>query len=416
MTNRSSLSGANLAHRGPARRATDPAVSAHVRRSAGWALFVVLGLAGVSMGQDPPPLPDLLPGEDEVRTGEWIASDGQPAVAGRIPSDTDPVALARLAKLNDRFAKVAPLRSFRLRFDALLRGEATQEFKTELRYLDAGPGWVSGAILHEDGTVKQSSMRGPRADGGKPYYWQVLKDGQVQPLVGPEWTESREEVDGWAALCHDMLLLQQPQRMRLMRVTARQAERVGAEGLEARALRFGPKETVWFPDTAVDVDGRGQRLAERASELEWLELLTPDIRLWREKPGAGAARRVLLGIDPVLGIPELAFLSQRAEGDLLDRETTLLHLGQWGPYKGRADSAEGAATGGQGEVGGTAAKPSEYWLPLSTRVFELRRAEGAERDSAQLAFNTRSTLDLFLRSGGELGGTPPSPESFRPQE
>jgi hypothetical protein len=367
--------------------------------------MVPCGAAGVQDppgAQEPPPLPNVIPGDRTAREGPWVASDDQPAAPGRIPDGTSDAARERFGKLAGRLTSPANVRSFVLRFDLEQRTDTgTQEARrTEFRYLDEGPGWVYGAFLNKDGSVKQCQMRGPRENGGRGY-WQILKDGtEVDLRGGDDFSESRAELDGWAALCHDLLLLQQPGRLRLVRLAARTAAPAGAEGIAARALVFGDGDVVVLPDAEVAVGGQTKKLAERAAGLEWLEIVTPDIRLWRDGPGLEGLRRVLLGIDPSVGVPELALLTQRIEGRAVDAESTLMHLADWRPLDGRR------AGGGPTDSGN--------WLPHSTRLYELRPAEGPERDQARFVFKNRARLDLFLLPGGTLGGTPLEATSFRP--
>jgi hypothetical protein len=365
-------------------------------------------------GQDPPLPPSVIPGERDAQSGVWLASDGEPAAAGRIPNGTSDAARERFGKLAGRLTAKNDVRSFVLRFDLEMRTDnGTQEARrTEFRYLDEGPGWVFGAFLNDDGSVKQCQMRGPRGENGGRGYWQVLKDGtEVDLRGGDDFSESRAELDGWAALCHDLLLLQQPTRLRLVRLAAREARPAAAAGVGARALVFGDGDVVVLPDVDVALVGSTQKLAERALGLEWLEVVTPDIRLWRDGAGLEAVRRVLLGIDASTGVPELAVLTQRVEGRIVDAESTLLHLADWRPLDGRHSRGDresrGDRTGGEGTSGGS-------WLPHSTRLFELREAEGPERELAPVVFKNRARLDLFLLAGGVIGGPPPKASTFRP--
>jgi len=385
-------------------------------------------------GQEPPPLPaDVIPGGRSAQSGVWLASDGEPAAAGRIPDGTSDAARERYGKLVGRLTTKDEVRSFALRFDLETRtdsGTPQEARRTEFRYLDEGPGWVYGAFLNPDGSVKQCQMRGPRENGARGY-WQVLKDGtQVDLRGGDDFSESRAELDGWAALCHDLLLLQQPTRLRLVRLEARAARAAGATGVEARALVFGEGDVVVLPDADVTPTGRTQKLAERALMLEWLEVVTPDIRLWRDGAGVEAQRRVLFGIDPSTGVPEFAVLTQRVDGRIVDAQSTLLHLADWRPLEsgrskgGRSKGAgakgagaKGAGAKGAGANGDGANGDGENggsWLPHSTRMFEVREAEGPERELAPVVFKNGARLDLFLLPDGSIGGPPPKASTFRP--
>lgn len=365
-------------------------------------------VARAQAGQEPPLPPGVNPGERGGQRGEWLASDGEPAAAGRIPNGTSDAARARYGKLAGRLTAKDEVRSFSLRFDLEARtdsGAPQEARRTEFRYLDEGPGWVYGAFLNPDGSVKQCQMRGPRDENGARGYWQVLKDGtEVDLRGGDDFSESRAELDGWAALCHDLLLLQQPTRLRLVRLEARTARLAGDKGIEARALVFGEGDVVVLPDTDVTPTGRTQKLAERAVTLEWLEVVTPDIRLWRDGAGVEAQRRVLLGIDPSTGVPEFAVLTQRVEGRIVDADATLLHLADWRPLD---SGKKGGRANADGADGGS-------WLPHSTRMFEVREAEGPERELAPVVFKNGARLDLFLMAGGSIGGPPPKASTFRP--
>ncbi len=350
--------------------------------------------------------PPLHPAPQEARPPGEAATLELPE-PGRLPDDVSEAARARYGKLLGALGGRPALRSFTLRFDVETRSEAgTQEARrTELSYLDEGPGWVFGATLNQDGSVKQSQMRGPQDDGRRGY-WQVLKSGDVQRLVGPDFAEARAQLDGWAALCHDLLLLQQPDRLRVVRLVAREAATVGstaggpAAGVDARALDLGGGEVLVLPDALLDPNDRGRSrtpLAARARQLEWFEIVTPDIRLWREEVEPGALRRVLLGVHPDVGVPELAILTQNLDGRFVAPDATLLHLSDWRPYSGAPKDA-----------------PARL-LPRSTRLFELRNAEGDERRYGPLVFRDRATVDLFLLEGGQLGGEPLPASRFKPR-
>lgn len=358
-------------------------------------------LAPASAQVDVPTLPDVSPGARPAVPREWLASDGRPAAPGRVPDGTDALARERFAKAVARLGAKAPVRSFTLRFDALSRIEGpSQEFSAEFSYLDEGPGWVRGATFDKadrnDPTtwvLKQEQMRGPQGNG-RPGYWHRLKDGTLVDLVGPDHAESREQLDGWAALCHDLLLLRQPERLRLMGVAARSMTALEDPRFGAVGVSLGGGEVVLLPAAKVPVGEDEVPLAARACALEWLEVVTPDIRLFRDGVGVEAARRVWIGLDPS-GLPELALLTSRIDGPLLAEGATLLHVAGWHAHGDTGD-------GGQ-------------LLPRSTLLYELRDPEGDERRVTRFVFATRPALDLYLVEGGRIGGEPPKAETFRPR-
>ena len=69
-------------------------------------------------------------------------------------------------------ALVKNIRALDLQFSAKFRreGEGTQEGKVRLRYLEVGPGLVSGAIVDDAGSIRSVQMRG-LAEGDKLTYW-----------------------------------------------------------------------------------------------------------------------------------------------------------------------------------------------------------------------------------------------------
>jgi len=107
------------------------------------------------------------------------------------------------------------------------------------------------------------------------------------------------------------------------------------------------------------------------------------------------------------------------------RPSTLLHLADWRPLesgrskggRSKGAGAKGAGAKGAGANGDGANGDGENggsWLPHSTRMFEVREAEGPERELAPVVFKNGARLDLFLLPDGSIGGPPPKASTFRP--
>ena len=124
-------------------------------------------LSGLLASQDSPqqdrPVPPVL------KAPPILASDGEPAVPGRIPSDVTPKALERWKELlqSTRVQGSAPrpIQSFSMGFDIRVRkqGEAgypTKEERATFDYQDEGGGYVRGTFA-QSGRVM---LRGPKGD------------------------------------------------------------------------------------------------------------------------------------------------------------------------------------------------------------------------------------------------------------
>lgn len=233
--------------------------------------------------QDAPPPP---PPAQATAVAEWLDVDGAPLVPGALPKST--AAEARLGfelvRASPRIKLVEPLvvAGFELKVDLRYRGSDGQ--RNDLP--DAAWQWLAPDCLRLTTGRKRELLRGPKGD------W--LVDASRTPVetvelgVGREHRQDKRALDEGVALARTLQVL-----------------------LDMRALRVRRLEAAATPAVP------NQALAERAKELRWLLLETPDLQLPGEpgKPSSGMVRAVL-GCDRATGLVEQAQLAEcrRAEG------------------------------------------------------------------------------------------------------
>ena len=94
-----------------------------------------------------------------------------------------------------------------------------------LQYLESGPGFVSGAILEDDGAIRSIQMRG-LGEGDRLSYWfrkyrgSGVTDGWIK-LTQRDYKEDREEVDSYASISYDFARLIEPESCRLVALRER---------------------------------------------------------------------------------------------------------------------------------------------------------------------------------------------------
>jgi len=350
-----------------------------------------------------------------------LASDGKPALPGRIPSDTPEATREAWTELVDTLtiarpepASEAPF-SFEIAAAVRHRDEETgsQDFLGRVAYYDGPVGYVSLTTLDDDGRVVSVEMRGPDPD--RPQltrrleYWfrkdrgEGATDGWIS-LAGADFTSSRDKIDEIAVASFDIARILTPPTMRLTSL-----RRLRADGYDpaSRVLALGDDPGVVFPD--VDVlgvqAGGAQKIAELAAGLTWYEVRTPDFRLF-EKGLSRAQRqrlrqqvkRVVVGVapraegegaPPGAGRPQLVLVSPRAEGPLQAPGALLMQCTEW--FAQQADPA----------------------VVLPGRFYAYETVEDAASPTG-FAFAGRTTADLFLLEGCKVGADL-TPQSFVPE-
>ena len=151
-----------------------------------------------------------------------------------------------------------------------------------LQYLESGPGFVSGAILEDDGAIRSIQMRG-LGEGDRLGYWfrkyrgSGVTDGWIK-LTQRDYKEDREEVDSYASISYDFARLIEPESCR---VVALEERAVAPESdLAAGWLQFVGDPGIQLPERSRRA-ARGPRedapRPQRRSRLAGA--LTPDFRL-----------------------------------------------------------------------------------------------------------------------------------------
>lgn len=250
-----------------------------------------------AQGQDDPSVPQVevvLP--ERASTAPLVASDGQPVVPGRIPSDTPEAARTlweRVLAWTRIGESAAPVRSFDLGFDVVFRAEDRHnQFPARYAFVD-DPGWLRCEIERS----KRVQVRGPKGD------W-LIEKGQPTRLVGRENRESRREMDQWVAISRNFLALTDPAKVRIVRLAT--GEPPPAQVLPSRAVPLAPT-------------------------FSWLEVESPDFRLYEsaEEGVADPVYRARLGVDPASGAVGLALLEARGTRGVLASGALLVEIVGW---------------------------------------------------------------------------------------
>lgn len=353
----------------------------------------------------------VAPGPAQTADGP-MAMDGKPATAGRVPEGTPKDALdlwngmIAAVGLSDRAS--APSNNdpsaFDLHFNMKRRvdGEGTQEADVRLRYLEIGPGLVSGAILEKSGDIKSVQMRG-LGRGDRLSYWfrkfsgQAKTDGWIS-YAGRDYKEAREEVDSYATISFDIARLTEPESCRI--VSLKRRAKAPESDLGRGWLQLVGDPGLQLPPN--DLEGkrepRGKTLAQLANELVWLELTTPDFRLWpkgmsfkERRASEASVKRVVFGLDAKSNQPRLVIVAPNRTEALQAPGTVLVQTTGWFQH---------------GPEGARATLPGRFVAYQS--VENPAAARGA-------SFDPTAVADLYMLDGGSLKAAL-APGDFSPED
>ncbi len=340
-------------------------------------LLITLALCQTPPAQDAPSRPPSSQDENPFKNpalGTGVHADDLPA-PGRIPEGTSPQARALWRKLTtgdgEPGVKPSPIHAFRLAFEVQVRQPGKfNEIQASIQFLQDPEGPFIEAHFQREA---RRSVRGPQGD-------YLIEKDHVQPMRGLDFEQDRQALDQWCSLGTQFLLLSQPERLRLWSLTQRTLTP------EPQA----PLAADLFPITFVDRTPlmlRDPRHAQQARSLEWLELTTPDISLYRSAATQGKhiVQRALIGIDPQSGEVRMAQLSEDIDGAIV-LETALLVFVE--TYR---------------ELGPGRRVPSK----LEVREVDPR--------TSPWSFAHRSGTTLYLKKGGALNPVDISPKTFIPE-
>jgi len=346
--------------------------------------------------QDPVNLPpDLV--KSAAKDGVPLASDGKPAVAGRVPEGTpgDAAELWRqiVASLSvdGVDASDAP-RAFELEFDLRLRTKGgSQNTPARFTYLDIGPGLVRGVMLGTGGAEISTQMRGLGPNNKLEYWFRKVKGDNATKgwlrLAGRTHRESQDQIDEWAAISFNLARLTRPGSLRIIGLRKRKVQ-TGAESAPG-VIRLEGDPGLVLPATDIEGvrDGGKQALSELCAGLHWLEMSTPDFRLFREarsKRGDAAPRvfRLLFGIDPETWRPQVVVVAPGRSGPLQVAGTVLIQCTEWFEHGPEGDQS---------------------WLPGCFFAYESVPVDGD--GPTRLRFSDVPAADLFMRDGGTMRAT-----------
>ena len=224
-------------------------------------------------------------------------------VPGELPPSTEPAARqAWEALLAAAFpaGDPAPVAAFDLQFDARIYSGERQTNDVSGRYRFLAPGYVR-TLLKVSG---RETLRGPDGD------WLVFKNGRTVRLEGRDYELDVDELDRAVEVARSFTAFTDPRTLRIARL-----ERLAA------------------PPSSIP-DG----LAERAAELTWLLLETPDLA-----PDAAAApaaekgqalQRIELGLERESSLPSLVVVRSSELGPEAVESAQLLDLSSFRPLDG----------------------------------------------------------------------------------
>lgn len=363
--------------------------------------------------------PARRPAAEEDEDPPLLASDGEPALPGRVPADTPEATKEAWQSLASTLTVPRPEApdgaqlSFQIAAAVRHRDEesGTKDFRARVSYLDSPVAYVELETLDDEGRTISVEMRGP--DPARPQlarrveYWyrkdrgEGTTDGWVN-LSGSDFKSSRDKVDRAAVASFNIARILTPHSMRLTSLeTLAPAEEYDPE---QRFLRLGDDPGVRFPD--VDIlgvqGGAAQKVAELAKGLRWIEVRTPDFRLFedgltnRQREALRAqVKRVAIGVAPEASgesldasRPLLVIVSPSATGPLQVPGSLLIQCTEWF----RQDAAP------------------EVILP--GRFYAYETVESPTSPTG-LAFSGTTTADLFLLEGCKIGAGL-TPASFMP--
>lgn len=318
------------------------------------------------LSQDPP-VPPSPPGTAATAETPLLASDGGPAIPGRIPTDSPQVAVERWRRaLAATGALDSPITAFDVTFELDLRHDGGfNQTDASFRFLDHPGGPYLRARLRSEERV---TLRGPRGDFR-------LEGTSVERIQGRHFAEDERQLDEWVAIARNFVALTKPDGVRLVSLDPVE---LAAEQGEGNTVRFDGHDPLPLPDAALAADARA---------LEWILVTSPDFRLYETGRKSGEPERVhraLLGTDPGSGELRLAVLDENR--GRLDPSTALfVRVHRY-----------------------TDVEPG-YRVPAG---LELRRAE---RAGMSWRFEARPQTTLWLKKGGRFN-PPLTPADFLPPD
>lgn len=263
-----------------------------------FAALAATAAAGIAIAaQDPAPQPTPPP----APAPQPAPADAAPLVPGALPADASPAARSAWEALCAALGAAADaprVEAFDLSFDARAwaqGGEGEKSFRNaRLRFL--APNFVDSAF--DSGRRR---MRGPRGD------WIVDAQGAAVRLQGVEMAQDRRELD--------QIL---------------QVARTFANLVNARTLRLRKLETVATPPFELPA-----ALAQRASAVSWLSLVSPDFALARSDGSKSDTEvRAWIALDSATQLPALAVVAEEGVDASTPRTALLVELWNWAPLDG----------------------------------------------------------------------------------
>lgn len=283
--------------------------------------------AAAFAGQDKPPIPPV-PGGAAPKIAPAAGVDLKP---GELPADTS-------APTRDLWGKVvaaslpgsgaaadrAPVSAFDLSLDLRYRASDAQSNEMpEARYR-----WLAPGFVRADTGRGYTRLRGPNGS----YGIDSTKPGD--PVVIPsdvsrDTLEDRRQLDEIAGLAANFAHLTDPRSLRIARLAT-----------IAPPLGLLPAS-----------------VHERAQELKWLELESPDLSVMRATAPGPRLARVQLGVDASSFLVELALVDDAAAPARIGESTAVLqlskyktvdgfavphHIAVWLPELGESVSTQGA--------------------------------------------------------------------------
>lgn len=276
---------------------------------------------------------------------------------GALPADASPRALELFEALIGPQREQEPIRAFDLSFWMRHRSaEGRQQNDVDARYRFLMPGFVRVEL--QSG---RELLRGPRGD-------YLIDKGEVVPLTARVHVEDRQQLAEAVAIARNFLSLTDPARLRVVRLVARETAPHGLPG-------------EW---------------SERAAQLQWLEITSPDFHLAPRggapaptpsaDPVAPRLYRVSLGLSAVDRRPQLVVIHEEVAGaPTLSPASMLVELRQHGELDG-------------------------FRLPRRVHVHEV------DLSRSPWEFSARATSELALKPKPTTIGLRPTltPENFVP--
>jgi hypothetical protein len=190
----------------------------------------------------------------------------------------------------------APVSAFDLSIDVRYRAsDAQSNDMPKARYR-----WLAPGFVRADTGRGRSHVRGPKGsfllDESKPDHVERI------PLdTGRENLDDMRQLDEQAGLATNFAGLTDPRSLRIARLAT----------------------------AAAPMSSLPESLQQRARELTWLDLETPDFTAMRSSRATGQMARVQLGMDPVSSLPEIAVVDDAARHPGLSEGTSVLQLADY---------------------------------------------------------------------------------------